>query len=1356
MTSDQTRNLRVGGRSSAAKLTASGPAPARTGEEDRQGRIITFYSYKGGTGRTMALANTAWILAANGFRVLTVDWDLEAPGLAKFFHPFLDAAELADSPGVMTLINDYREEALRETELHADALLEPERYQQELLEIGHHPGWHLDFAKVAGHAVPLSWGGFPAGGSIDFLAAGRQDRDYSGTLGSLDWDLFYERFDGGQFFDALRADMRKRYDYVLIDSRTGLSDTAEICTVQMPDDLVVCFTLSDQSIDGASRIAQHIADRYRDRGIRILPVPMRIDDFEKDKADAGRALARIRFDGLPSGLTNEQLVHYWGSVEIPYRPFYAYEEILATFGDQVGTPTSMLSACERLTDVITAGRVASLPPMDEEVRLRYIEAFTRRRPTVPADIYLSYVPEDRMWADWIEFVLGAAGFRVLPRDVGAGTDARAETERSVDAAYRTVAVLSPAYLRSPHARALWESVVGSDPSGTRRQLIPVRVGSTPLAAPFSSRNPVDLVNLKEPQALLALVKALGREEVPAVDTASGPRFPGTQPEIWNVPPRNTYFTGRSELLERLRNQLGGGATAVLPVPQTLYGLGGVGKTQVALEYAHRFMADYDLVWWVSAEQEDEIQGQMAELARKMGRASNEPVALATEIALESLRRGERSKRWLLIFDNADDPGEIRRYFPGGNGHILVTSRNQAWATHAEALTMDVFTRGESIDHLTRRTGGALSRVDADAVAEAVGDLPLAVEVAGAWLKATSTPVAEYIAALQTEASRVLELGRPVDYPMTVGATWRVSIARLREQSPAAARMLQLCAYFAPEPISMSLFYSDQMIRALVPYDPGLSDKFLLGRVIQAIGRYALAKVDAGTNSIQVHRLVQEVIRSEMTPEEQVDTVHEVHRILIGARPVTGDTDDPANWPVFEEIWPHLSPSRAHDCDESDTRQLMIDRVRYLWKRGEFGQARRMGHLLDEAWTAKLGEDDRQTLLLRFQLANVMRSQGQYALAVELDKDTLKRQQQVLGAHHPYTLMTAGSLAADLRAVGDFDEALGLDREALERFREQFGEDNPRTLSCANNLAVDYRLAGNSKDAQELDQDTLDRRALVLGPKHPYTLSTKSNLARDLRESGDYEGSVTLHQEVAEAFAEVLDIDVPEILRNAKSLAVSLRKVGRQAEARRLTKETYERYLERYGENAPDTLACALNLAADYSAGGDKDAARDLARQVYVGHQQLYGPEHPFTLVCANNLVIYLRGSGGLAEALELGEATVDTLTRTVGADHPYTLNAMINLANAYGDQGRLVEAEELEQSAYRGLCERYGPRHPDAVACQANLAVTLRSQGKVNQATELRARAVAELIRQLGEEHPNTVSARGWKRINRDLEPQPI
>ncbi|MDH6119333.1 tetratricopeptide (TPR) repeat protein [Kitasatospora sp. GAS204A] len=843
---------------------------------------------------------------------------------------------------------------------------------------------------------------------------------------------------------------------------------------------------------------------------------------------------------------------------------------------------------------------------------------------------------------------------------------------------------------------------------------------------------------------------------------SGPELRGPSagigPKYSNAPQKNPSFTGRDDVLTELHTTLAEGTTAlVAAAPQTLQGLGGVGKTQLAAEYANRYRAYYDLIWWIDAEQTELITSALAQLAERILLPVGGDVEKAAEAAQDALRRGVPTTRWLLIFDNADAPADVRRFFIDGPGHTLITSRNPNWSGLAQVLPVDVFDRSESIEHLCNRVPG-LSEEDAARVAREVGDLPLAVEVAAAWLATTGIPVDTYLTQLKAAAPRALAAGEPpLDYPAPVGQTWNVSIARLREQSPAAVRLLELLAFFGPEPISLRhFFYSESMRLALEPYDRELAEGFMLGKVLRAVSRYGLARVDTANDSVQVHRLVQAVVRSGMSEDEKSTAAHEVHRILIGARPVTGDADDPANWPAFEEIWPHLSPSRAHNCDEPDTRELMIDRVRYLWRRGEFQQARHTGDLLEEAWTAKLGDDDPQILLLRFQLANVMRTQGQYALAQQLDQDTLERQKRVLGEHHPYTLRTASSLAADLRTVGDFHQALALDRETLQRLREQLGEDNPRTLSCANNLAIDYRLTGDALAAQELDQDTLDRRALVLGPKHPYTLSSKSNLARDLRAAGDYEASVTIHQEVVEALAEVLDINAPEILRNATSLAVSLRKAGRQTEARRIITETYERYRERYGENAPDTLACALDLAADYSAGGDKNAARDLARQVHVGHQQLFGFEHPFTLACANNLVIYLRGSGEVEEAVELGRRTVGTLQRVLGPDHPYDLNAKINLANAYADLGEYTRAEQLELAAHRGLTERFNGHHPDAVSCQSNLAVTLRALGRTAQAAELRARALTEFIRQLGEEHPNTVSARGWNRINRDLESQPF
>ncbi|MER5865059.1 FxSxx-COOH system tetratricopeptide repeat protein [Kitasatospora sp. NPDC002040] len=977
--------------------------------------------------------------------------------------------------------------------------------------------------------------------------------------------------------------------------------------------------------------------------------------------------------------------------------------------------------------------------------------------------YLSFVSEDRAWADWIAAVVESAGFRVVPREIGAGTDARLGTERGIDAAHGIVAVLSAGYLSDPQARALWDSMGGLDAAGSRRQIVPVRVGDVRLTAPFSGHNPIDLVGREESLAAAILLRALGRVGTEVDPEAVIPRFPGTKPAYWSVPGRNPSFTGRDLVLEELRESLVGGPTVVLPSPQTLYGLGGVGKTQLALEYAHRYMFHYDLVWWIDAEQTELIPTALAELANRLGLQVGDSVNEAAEGAREALRKGTPTPRWLLIFDNADEPSEIRRFFPGGSGHILVTSRNQAWSGQAGVLGVDVFSRGESVEHLCRRTRG-LSRADADRVAEAVGDLPLAVEVAAAWLDTTRTPVDTYVQQLQQEATRALAVGRPADYPTPVGATWNVSIARLREQSPAAVRLLQLCAFMAPEPISMDLFYSDQMIKSLVKYDEDLSDTFMLGKVIQAVGRYALAKVDAGSNSFQVHRLVQAVVRSEMDESAQEAAMHEVHRILVGARPTLGDTDNPANWPRFEKIWPHLVPSRAQDCGDHETRELLIDRVRYLWKRSDLDRARALAEQLDTTWNNRLtGEVNeaeyrhlhRQVLSLNFQLANVVRVQGNFAEARALDERTLAGQKELLGEHSPYSLMTAGSLGADLRALGRFQDALELDLETYGQFRELFGEDHARTLSIANNLAIDYRLVGDSEAARDLDQDTYGRRQAVLGPRHPYTLSSKANLARDLREIGNYKDSIELLREVTEELADVLQADLPEILRNAKSLAVSLRREGHLREARQLTQQTYERYLDRYGPEGADTLACALNLAADHSASGDKEAARDLATTVYEGHQRLFGDEHPFTLACENNLGIYLCGSGDVESAIRYGSHTVDALRSVLGPDHHYTLNAMINLANAYSDAGQPGKAEELERAAHAGLVNRYGPGHPDAIACESNLAVTLRKSNPA-QAVELRKHAMTELLRLFGEEHPNTIACRGWQRISRDLEPQPF
>ncbi|MEW9529443.1 FxSxx-COOH system tetratricopeptide repeat protein [Microbispora sp. NPDC049125] len=1296
----------------------------------QEGRIITFYSYKGGTGRTMALANTAWVLASNGLRVLTVDWDLESPGLHKFFHPFLDGGVISTTPGVIDIISDYMWAAVRPRERSAD--------------------WHLEYARVTPHAVPLAWE-FPEEGTLDFLSAGQQNRDYSSLVSTFDWDNFYERLGGGKFLDALRADMRRNYDYTLIDSRTGRSDIADICTIQMPDILVDCFTMSDQSIEGAAKVARYIDDRYRERNIKIFPVPMRIDDGEKEKLDAGRLLARTSFDRFPKGLTPDQLNFYWGAVEIPYKRFYAFEETLATFGDSPGSPTSLLAAYERLSEAVTEGQVTGFPPMEESVRSRWLDAFTRRQPTQPADVVVSYAPEDRMWADWIGAVLERAGFRVTPLALGAPSPATGGEEPG-----RSIAVLSAAYVRAPQAAEVMEWLSRTAPMAAGHALTTVRVSEVRLVPPFGDVPPIDLVRLNVEQATEALLRAVGKDvmEYPAALPPLGARFPGSVPPVWNVQARNAAFTGRGAALEALRDQVVGGNRAVV-LPQALYGLGGVGKTQIALEYAHRFMADYDLVWWVSAEQPELINPALAELAGRLGIRVGENVVEAAEAAREALRRGEPYSRWLLVFDNAGDPEEIRPYLPGGPGHVIVTSRNQSWSMVAAPLEVDVFSREESLEHLLRRVP-KLDPQDALRVAEALGYLPLAVEQAAAWLGETGMSAGTYIEQLGTQTAEILSTNPPPGYPSPVAATWNISLSQLKERSPAAVRMLQLCAFFAPDPISMSLLYSDEMMRSLLPHDSSLrGEKLMLGRLIREISRFALAKIDAGSNTIQVHRLVQAVIRSQMTFEEIDTTSHEVHHILVGARPRQGEVDDPENWPAYDLIWPHLLPSDAEQCVEEETRQLLTERVRYLWKRGEFTGALQLGQRLADYWEDKFGQDERQRLHLLFNIANVMRTQGSYQGSRELDEWVWRRQREILGESHPHTLMTTGGLAADLRALGEFDRALRMDNETYKRWRELYGEDNPRTLAAANNLAVSYRLVGDCYSALDLDQDTLSRRLTVLGPSHPYTLFSSANLARDMREAGRFQDSVELLRTTMDRYRESLGEHFLDTLRTAKSLAVSLRKAGQQHDAWLTAQQAHESYQRLY-PSSPDATAAALELACCLSALEDKASARQLASDVEAEYRGSLGEDHPFTLAAANNLMTYHRGTGMVEEGYALGTRTLAGLRGRLGDTHPFTLSCILNVANCAADLGRVEDAHALETEALRGLRETLGPRHPDTLVCQANLAVTLRARGEQDKAEQLNENSANALRMVLGDGHPNVVAVQSWRRLNRDLEPQPI
>jgi hypothetical protein len=840
-----------------------------------------------------------------------------------------------------------------------------------------------------------------------------------------------------------------------------------------------------------------------------------------------------------------------------------------------------------------------------------------------------------------------------------------------------------------------------------------------------------------------------RRPHPGVPQVSAAQVSARVPQVWSVPNRNADFTGRGTILDRLHDELTGDGTAVV-LARAVFGLGGVGKTQVALEYAHRFKADYQLIWWINAEQPLEITLALAELARRLGLQISDNAAEAAASALEQLRR-DVTGGWLLIFDNAEDPAELAPFLPAGSGHILITSRNQAWTRHAEPVELDVFSRPESLAHLTQHVPG-LDVPDAARVSAAVGDLPLAIEQAAAWLAETGMPAALYAEWLETQTTSALGLNKPLDYAKPVVAAWNLSIDRLRQRSPASVRLLQILAFCSPDPISATLLYSDAMLECLLPYDATLSQKLMIGRVIREVSRFALVKVDQSTNSLQIHRLVQAVIRSQMSEEEQTAARHEVHTILARARPPEAETDDPATWGTYDVIWPHLVPSVTEECNEPQTRQLLIDWVRHQWRHGEFESCLNLARRLEDLWRGHLGPDHPQTLRLQFHIANVLRSQGRLGESRALDTLVLERQRAVLGPAHQHTLMTANGLAADLRALGEFHEALVADRETYETFRAQFGRDYQRTMVAAHNLGCSLRLVGDFLSARRLDEETLARQRELLGRAHPHTLLSAASVALDLRAAGAYRESVGLLRETWELCRNVLGDDVLDTLLTATSLAASLRKAGEESEALTLSLDTHGRYQRRYRRDVPEAQACALNLAWDYASAGEMRQAMDLVRGVRGAYQRTLGNDHPNTLVASNNLACYLRRTGKFAEALTLMADTRDRMARKLGHRHPLTLACIINLANCHGDAGDPESAGTLEKQAIPLLRGALGDGHPDTLVGQANLIVTRHQAREAGDAETPRARMLERLSQIVGPEHPSTRSLRAWQRIDLDLE----
>jgi len=836
----------------------------------------------------------------------------------------------------------------------------------------------------------------------------------------------------------------------------------------------------------------------------------------------------------------------------------------------------------------------------------------------------------------------------------------------------------------------------------------------------------------------------------------------------NIPLRNSSFTGRSAELETLRANLFD-HRGDHPLMQVICGPAGVGKTEIAAEYVHLNRNDYGIIWWIGAKSHDRVKSALIELAQHLQLPQAVTISgrdRTITAVLEALESGAQA-RWLLVYDDAGQPIDMRGYLPAAcpSGHIVITSRAQTWPDYAEAKNIEVspLTEEEAVDFLRRRIPAlavseklgkdedARRRAEAVRLASALGRLPIAAEHAAAYLAETGESVDEYLTRFGENAGRLFS-EQPSDLPAQVSATWAISTALLTAD---AEHLFNLCAFFSAEPISAELLTQNARV---ITRPPGLGEVLGSSPRFRAaaiqLQRLSLAKVDGARDLVQLHRVVQAATRTrlrQLQPEIYLAYRAAAETLLAVSNP--GQPDRGGNDGAYELSLPHLEADQGFlGTDSAALRQLVIDQVRRLHLRGRHVEAAGFGQEALQVWSERLGRADLQVLTMAVEVAIARRLDGDVAGARELTLETLVQLRQQYGDDHQVALLCANLYGADLRTRGQFAEALELDSSLLPRFERVFGPEHERTFNVRNNLAADYRRLGRFAEALEHDLRNEEDRRRVLGPGDMRTLSSSDAAAFDLRGLGRYQESLDIMRKVVAAFAALGSSDSPDSLNARKGFAVALRKTGHHADALRESEEVVQRYREYLGPDHNYTLRAAANLINDRRAAGDLAGAEELGREVQQRCRAAgFPPEFSYPALVSLASVLRLSGKADEARRYDLQART--GLIHVYGDLHPFTLAAGINYASDLTIRGELAAAVEMGRATYANCLTKLGADHPDTLMAAANLAMDEASAGNHAEADRLLADVLARYERTLTAEHPEARAAAQRIRLTAEIEP---
>lgn len=750
--------------------------------------------------------------------------------------------------------------------------------------------------------------------------------------------------------------------------------------------------------------------------------------------------------------------------------------------------------------------------------------------------------------------------------------------------------------------------------------------------------------------------------------------------LWNVPfRRNPFFSGRTSLLERLHHQLNRGQGAALTQSHALTGLGGIGKTQSAVEYAYRYRNEYHAIFWVRAASLETLAADYIAIARLLSLSAQDDQD-QMHIVMMTKRWLEQHGNWLLVLDNADTLSLLSDFLPeSGHGHLLLTTRAQATGKIAVNLPVEKMDVSEGIQLLLHRAKllapgesqdnlSAAVRKTARQLVKELDGLPLALDQAGAYIEETSCSLPEYLALYQQHHAILLNRQSSIsaDYSHTVASTWSLSFQQVEQENPAAAELLRLCAFTEPDAIPEIILTEGASYLGPV-LGPTASHPLLLNEAIQTLRRYSLIKRDPESRMLIVHRLVQVVLKDGLDEGEKRQWAERTVCAVNAAFPK-----------VSFETW-----QRCELClPQAQASTTLIDEYHF-----RFPQAIRLLH----------------------QVGCYLRDRGFYVQAEPLLLQAFKLYEQETGPEHPDTARSLNDLAWLYYLQGKYEQAEPLLQRALTMREQILGSEHADTAVTLNNLAWLYMQQSRYMEAEPLYQRALAIREYVLGASHADTALTLNDIAMLYIYQGKYEQAEPLLQRALTIRKQVLGPSHPDVAESLNNLAMIhyYRSMYEQAEPLYLHALSIREHA--LGLEHPDVAISLNNLANLYRNQGKYEQAEPLLQRALTIFEQAQGAEHPNTAIVLLNLaqIYYLWGMYEKAEPLYQRALSINE--QALGPEHPETAFSLYSLANLYRNEGRHERADFLYQRAIAIFEQALGSEHPDTTKVREDYAKMLHA-----------------------------------------------